>query len=404
MKIQLFQPISIFELGQRSNQEDSISQWDGRLFVLCDGMGGHERGEVASQTVCQALVTWFSSNIVPNNPFSDEQLRDALSFAYDALDKHDDGSPKKMGTTLTLLYIHSQGVTAAHIGDSRIYHIRPFSVGEPERAILYQSRDHSLVFDLFQSGEITFEEMATYPQKNIITRAMQPGADNHVRPDIIHITDIQPGDYFYMCSDGMLEQMTNDELATLFSSDTTDEEKRKRLLEATANNQDNHSAWLIRVKDVIHEEGDNLSDNEESTARCNAINILRERQEEESNVVEMSMSPAIDDDVVIVSTPDQKKQASSRKTLPKTILALLISCTILLFVLCLLFMRQCGSPKELQNKAPVNNSQSNQRETERKTEKYNRYLRIGREGHHQQYQEIEREDPEKDNITEDDDH
>jgi hypothetical protein len=246
--------------------------------------------------------------------------------------------------------------------------------------------------------------MATYPQKNIITRAMQPGADNRVRPDIIHITDIQPGDYFYMCSDGMLEQMTNDELATLFSSDITDEEKRKRLLEETANNQDNHSAWLIRVKDVIHEEGDNLSDNEESTARCNAINILRERQEEDSNVVEMSMSPAIDDDVVIVSTPNQKKLPSSRKTLPKTILALLITCTILLFVLCFLLLRQCGTPKELQNNAPVNNSQSNQRGLEGKTEKYNRYLRIGREGHHQQYQEIEREDPQKDNITEDDDY
>ena len=76
-----------------------------------------------------------------------------------------------MGTTLTLLYFACNGVTAAHIGDSRIYHIRP-NVG-----LLYQSRDHSLVYDLFQAGEISYEEMATFPQKNVITRAMSPGEE-----------------------------------------------------------------------------------------------------------------------------------------------------------------------------------------------------------------------------------
>ena len=53
MKISLYPPLSIHEIGQRPNQEDSIIQWNNRLFVLCDGMGGHEKGEVASQTVCQ---------------------------------------------------------------------------------------------------------------------------------------------------------------------------------------------------------------------------------------------------------------------------------------------------------------------------------------------------------------
>ena len=59
MKISLYPSLSIHEIGQRPNQEDSIAQWDNRLFVLCDGMGGHEKGEVASQTVCESLVTWF---------------------------------------------------------------------------------------------------------------------------------------------------------------------------------------------------------------------------------------------------------------------------------------------------------------------------------------------------------
>lgn len=267
MKISLYPPLSIHEIGQRPNQEDTIAQWDNRLFVLCDGMGGHEKGEVASQTVCQSLVKWFEKNI-KDNLFTDDQLRDAIEYAYTEMDKFDDESLRKMGTTLTLLYLYSKEVIAAHIGDSRIYHIRP------NETILYQSRDHSLVFDLFQAGDISYEEMFIHPQKNIITRAMSPGKDNRNRPDIIHITDVRPDDYFYMCSDGMLEQMTNEELLSLFSLDTSDDDKQKQLIESTANNKDNHSAWLIHIQDVVHEEGDEQLVNEEPTARCNAINII----------------------------------------------------------------------------------------------------------------------------------
>ena len=295
MKISLYSPQSINELGQRANQEDSIVQWNNRLFVLCDGMGGHEKGEVASQTVCQSLATWFEQNVNPDEPFVDDQLREALEYAYQQLDQYADGNPKQMGTTLTLLYINKQGVTAAHIGDSRIYHIRP------EVGVLYQSRDHSLAFDLFQSGEISYEEMMNFTQKNVITRAMTPGEDNRHRPDVIHISDIQPGDYFYMCSDGMLEQMSNDELITLLSSKTKDEEKRQQLISATSNNQDNHSAWLIHVKDVVKEAGDDQLVNEEPTSRCNAINILP--QADDNSDVKI-----VEDDVVVVSVPQKSKK------------------------------------------------------------------------------------------------
>ena len=283
MKIELYPPLSIHEIGQRENQEDSIIQWDNRLFVLCDGMGGHEKGEVASQTVCQSLATWFENNLKPDEPFSDDRLREAIEFAYAELDKYADDNPRQMGTTLTLLYIGSKGITAAHMGDSRIYHIRP-DVG-----VLYQTRDHSLVFDLFQAGEITYEQMATFPQKNIVTRAMTPGEDNRMRSDIIHITDIQPNDYFYMCSDGMMEKMTNNELLTLFSADMDDKMKVGQLKMATNQNFDNHTAWIIHIKNAIKEENDDQFENEERTSRINAINILPH-----------PVYDAEDDDVVIV--------------------------------------------------------------------------------------------------------
>lgn len=288
MKIELYPPLSIHEIGQRENQEDSIIQWNNRLFVLCDGMGGHEKGEVASQTICQSLVTWFENNIKPDKPFCDDQLREAIEFAYTELDKYADDNPRQMGTTLTLLYIGSKGITAAHMGDSRIYHIRP-DVG-----VLYQSRDHSLVFDLFQAGEITYEQMATFPQKNIVTRAMTPGEDNRMRSDIIHITDIQPNDYFYMCSDGMMEKMTNNELLTLFSADMDDKMKVGQLKMATNQNFDNHTAWIIHIKNAIKEENDDQFENEERTSRINAINILPH-----------PVYDAEDNDVVVVGSKEK---------------------------------------------------------------------------------------------------
>lgn len=272
MKIEIYPPLYIHEIGQRDNQEDAL--WpleagiENRLFILCDGMGGHEHGEVASQTVCQSIGKWYQEHINSEDVLSDNQLCEAIEHAYTELDKYADGNLRQMGTTLTLLYIGSKGVTAAHIGDSRIYHIRP------NAGLLYQSRDHSLVFDLFQAGEITYEEMATYPQKNMVTRAMMPGEDNRMCPDIIHISDVRPGDYFYMCSDGMMERMNNNDLFTVFSDDMTDKMKMEQLKLATNQCLDNHTAWIIHIKNVTKEGNDNQLENEEATSRYNALNIL----------------------------------------------------------------------------------------------------------------------------------
>lgn len=315
MKIEIYQPQAIWELGQRDNQEDSIFPMfgkatdDDRLFILCDGMGGHEHGEVASQTVCKAMSDTILSQ--SKQSFTDDDLLYALQAAYRQLDCLDNSHLRKMGTTLCLLYFHQGGLTAAHIGDSRIYHIRP-----KENRILYQSRDHSLVYDLYQAGEISYEEMRTSPQKNIITRAIQPGEENRVRPAIVHVADIQPGDYFYICSDGMLEQMDNDGLCRLLSSDGPDEKKRMQLIAATSDNKDNHSAYLIHIKEVVREASDDFLLDDEQTSKDNALNIRPQSQS---------------DDVSIVSRPTPKPQAEVRKS-PKrgyALYVLLAVCIIL---------------------------------------------------------------------------
>lgn len=275
MKISIDKPQAIWQIGRRDNQEDAIyppsgqATADDRLFILCDGMGGHEHGEVASNAVCTSMAEYLHTHADTSAIVDDSVLLGALDAAYKQLDRADDDSTRKMGTTLCLLLFHRGGLTAMHVGDSRIYHIRPAS-----NRVVYQSRDHSMVYDLYQAGEISFEEMRTSPRKNIITRALQPGEDNRVRPAIVHISDIRPGDYFYICSDGMLEQMENDELRSLLSSDKDDGEKRDELLKRTRDNKDNHSAYLVRIKGVALEEGDDRLANDEQTTPDNAINIV----------------------------------------------------------------------------------------------------------------------------------
>lgn len=330
MIIKLYQPLAIHELGKRENQEDFIypaldkASAQDCLYIVCDGMGGHEHGEVASSTFANALARFFEGRVSPDVILADQTLTDAIEFAYSQLDAVDDGNLKKMGTTLTLLYFHRGGVTAAHIGDSRIYHIRP------GKGLLYVSRDHSLVFDLFQSGEITYDEMRTHSSKNVITRAVQPGKENRVQPDIIHITDVQPGDYFYMCSDGMLEQMGDDELVQLLSAKGSDEKKCQQLIAAAADNSDNHSAYLIHVQSVIREDTDAtvVVTNEEKNSRCNALNIMpvnaRLSQEEDVKMVPPPYRPREYD-------PEKPiRRSNFRKWLPLLfLLALVIAAGIL---------------------------------------------------------------------------
>lgn len=314
MKVRIYQPQAIYEVGGRANQEDAIFPALGaataadRLFILCDGMGGHEKGEVASQAVSRAMAEYIGRNADVSEAVDDDVLLAALEAACRALDALDDGAARKMGTTLCLMLFHRGGLTAMHVGDSRIYHIRP-----AEHRVLYQSRDHSLVYELFQAGEITYEQMRTSPQKNIITRAIQPGEDNRVRPAIVHIADIRAGDYFYMCSDGMLERMENSGLCALLSADTTDESKREALVAATAANADNHSAYLVHIADVAAEPGDDSLADDEQASRDNAVNILPPAEATADVAVEAAGgSQAGDDAVKVVGLSPRRKLRGGR--------------------------------------------------------------------------------------------
>lgn len=250
--------LSVYEKGHyRETQEDAIfpsynsATADSRLFMVCDGMGGHEAGEVASQTVCEAMSRFIGKRSPMEEVLTDEVLNQALTEAYDLLDQRDPHPEleKKMGTTMTLLKLHKEGATIAHIGDSRVYQFRSDADGKMQ--VIYKTRDHSLVNDLLKVGELTPEEAENFPQKNVITRAMQSHLERRHKADIAHIGEVKAGDFFLLCSDGMLEHTSDQNLCYLIGkADADDETKIQMLRETTEDNRDNHSAYFIHILDV----------------------------------------------------------------------------------------------------------------------------------------------------------
>ncbi len=249
MKIHLSQPYSFIRQGKRSNQEDArfpdadMPQGPGVAFVVCDGVGGHDKGEVASTTVCRAAAD-FMKGFDPSWSFGAPEFAALMERVYARLDQAA-GAPTDMGTTMTFVCFNAAGAFCAHIGDSRIYHVRPGS------GILYRSEDHSLVNALVHSGNLTPEEAIGHPQSNIITRCISPGKSTTA--SAIQIRDIDAGDYFFMCTDGVLHQIDDARLCGILSSGCGDAEKMSRIEALSSGSDDNNTAYLIGVRDVVHD-------------------------------------------------------------------------------------------------------------------------------------------------------
>lgn len=117
--------------------------------------------------------------------------------------------------------------------------------------ILFQTGDHSLVNDLIKIGELTPEEAKHSEQKNVITRAMQPNMRRRARADIYESADIRDGDFFLLCTDGILEQMEDENIKYIFSEKCGGiDQKMKMIIDVTAENRDNHSAVLVHVSEM----------------------------------------------------------------------------------------------------------------------------------------------------------
>lgn len=248
MNIKKLQALEFSQTGGRDSQQDafwphSSAGGNQRVFLVCDGVGGGSYGEVASRTVCRVMGRALQQYDFTLSRLDNSRLAEALGQAYAALDEKAVRYGRDMATTLTLICVHSGGCTMAHIGDSRIYHIRP------SQGILYRSDDHSLVNSMVHAGVITPQQALNHPQSNVITRFMGPVNADRPRcmATVATTTDVQTGDYFLLCSDGVLHCVSDEQLVERLSTPEPDSEKLDTIARLSASSPDNNTAILVHI-------------------------------------------------------------------------------------------------------------------------------------------------------------
>src|SRR3954468_3579872 len=200
---------------QRHANEDSYYARS-PIYVVADGMGGAQAGEVASRIAADA----FDEDMGDGNPEEvlAERAQEANRRIFDLA--REDASRSGMGTTLTGALLASDEVSIVHVGDSRAYLFRD---GELRQL----TRDHSLVEELRRRGQLTSEEAEEHPQRSIITRALGPERD--VELDV-HTHQARNGDLFMLCSDGLTSMVRQDRLQEIVAGTGTLREAADRLV------------------------------------------------------------------------------------------------------------------------------------------------------------------------------
>lgn len=228
----------------RQQNEDSFSA-DESLFVVADGMGGHNAGEVASALAVATLKSGARAGIT-----SAEELKDlvqqANSIIYTA--SLDDSTQQGMGTTLTAMTVlpgEEPRVLIANVGDSRAYLWR-------DGALTRISIDHSYVQELVNEGIISAEEARVHPRRNIVTRAL--GIDRNVSVDVF-VQDVRKGDRLILCSDGLVDEVSDAQIGeTVAVSSDPQLAAETLVLVANANGgRDNTTVVVVDVLDDISE-------------------------------------------------------------------------------------------------------------------------------------------------------
>ncbi|MEP7346661.1 MAG: Stp1/IreP family PP2C-type Ser/Thr phosphatase [Gemmatimonadaceae bacterium] len=196
----------------RENNEDSIRvirpttpddlERRGVLAIVCDGMGGHEGGEIASRLAVETIVKRFEEDTSDAPTMLTRAVQTANRAIFDVAER----SPKLkgMGTTCTALLLRHGFAYAAHVGDSRLYLIR-------SAEIFLMTEDHSAVMELVRQGTITREEARHHPDKNVISRALGGHKEVQVSEWPQPFT-VQSGDAFLLCSDGLYDLVDDDDL------------------------------------------------------------------------------------------------------------------------------------------------------------------------------------------------
>jgi serine/threonine protein phosphatase PrpC len=215
------------------------------LFVVADGMGGHDAGDVASQLTCSIIAKHAVPEVM--TPLAEKQslpqptkwLTEVTRIANQQLYDQRKAAKSEMGTTLTMAFMQGRSATIANVGDSRAYLITP-------EGITQITTDHSLVERLVAAGQITRAEAANHPQKNVIYRVM--GDRPKVEVDIFE-AELQDGEALLLCSDGLSGKVSDDKIWHIWRSYPTPQEACEHLVEEAnrAGGEDNITVVVVQA-------------------------------------------------------------------------------------------------------------------------------------------------------------
>jgi len=237
---------------KRKNNEDSfLIDHDISLYIVCDGMGGHAGGEQASSTAVETIgdvLKTLSSSRNLTFSSSEKDLPEAVNMLKYAIKKasnqiyeksKNDPILKGMGTTCTALWIRNNHVHIAHVGDSRAYLVRGGTIQQV-------TEDHSWVREQVKAGLLSPEEAKLHSYKNIITRSV--GFEEDVKIDTF-TKDIQPGDTYVLCSDGMSNNVKDEDILKIITTSPV-KEACLRLLSSAIDKggDDNITAIVVAIE------------------------------------------------------------------------------------------------------------------------------------------------------------
>ncbi|MBZ4652764.1 MAG: protein serine/threonine phosphatase [Peptococcaceae bacterium] len=224
-------------LVRKDNEDNYLVSADRGLFVVADGMGGHLGGAVASSMAIKVIDEEIREPHLEENP--SRLLHTALLKANSLiLQQGQSENLCGMGTTVTAALFQKGSIYIAHIGDSRAYLYR-------DQALTLLTQDHSLVNELLQKGGITVEEAQYHPQRNILTRAL----GTQVLPQIdFTTTPALPGDMLLLCTDGLSNHVSDQEIKTVLSEESNLKEKVKHLVNLALERGGNDNITVVLVQ------------------------------------------------------------------------------------------------------------------------------------------------------------
>lgn len=208
-----------------AKEEDSLN-----LYIVADGMGGYNGGEVASSLAVAAVKGYFENNFASSQNDRESILaliRSAIEYANMVVIEKakSEKELEGMGTTLDLCFIYNNKLYIGHVGDSRIYRIR-------KEFIRKLTKDHSYVQQLVEDGKITKEEAVHHPKKNMITKAL--GVSSMVEPDV-YVKGYLKDDVIVMCTDGLSNMVPDAKLYEIASQQEPDKASKMLVEEANKN-------------------------------------------------------------------------------------------------------------------------------------------------------------------------